>query len=276
MIYIEGIEFKKLKIPFSGKESANLITPISAAEVIADSKYKIVRDSYNCTLMLYTIKGEGKLHYLGNEYTLKENDLMIIDCRKPHIYFSPTGYWEHAYFDFTGLNSLFLTEKLNQSAVRLQLTPIEKEHFFKIIDLFFLGNSHFELMFHKECTDLFAELISREGKTKSDISTAIDYIKLNFKEDISIKHLASLSHMSEVTFTRKFKAAMHTTPHDYIIKMKVQEAAQLLLSTTLSLEEIAENTGFYDRNHLIRHFKKQTGTTPSKYRRVGNSALNQT
>lgn len=216
--------------------------------------------------MLYTIAGEGKLFYENKEYTLTENDLMVIDCRKPHKYYSPIGLWEHAYFDFTGLNTQYLTQKLNDISAVISLSPLEKEHFFNIIDLFFKTDENFNIIFNKECITFFTELLLHKKVQRNDISKGIEYIESNFRENIPAHLPARLCNMSEGTFCRKFKKTMGTTPHGYMIKLRVEYAAQMLISNSNSISEISEMAGFYDQNHLIRHFKKLTGITPAKYR----------
>ncbi|MFF5447571.1 AraC family transcriptional regulator [Streptomyces sp. NPDC012888] len=65
---------------------------------------------------------------------------------------------------------------------------------------------------------------------------------------------------------RVFTATFGIAPHQYLMARRVDRARRLLLSG-LPPAEVAPATGFYDQSHLTRHFKRHTGTTPSRYAR---------
>ena len=58
------------------------------------------------------------------------------------------------------------------------------------------------------------------------------------------------------------------TPFEYIRKLRINHAIELLASTTLSVAEIAQTCGFSDSAHLIKIFKEDTGLTPARYRKT--------
>jgi transcriptional regulator GlxA family with amidase domain len=69
-------------------------------------------------------------------------------------------------------------------------------------------------------------------------------------------------------FIRKFKAHTGMTPVQFRLDRKVARAAQLLTSTSQTLEEIAEITGFSDRYHLGRVFSRRFSIGPAAYRKL--------
>lgn len=113
------------------------------------------------------------------------------------------------------------------------------------------------------------ELSLRNCCIDEEIAKSVEYIKTNFVRDIRIEELARLCNMSEGNFSRRFKKAMGQTPHSYILKLRIERASSLLREGKYDLPSVAEKSGFYDENHLIRHFKREMGTTPSKYRQSG-------
>lgn len=73
--------------------------------------------------------------------------------------------------------------------------------------------------------------------------------------------------VSQPTVLRLFKKDIGMTPEQYLISCRLAEAKNLLQQTTLSLEEIAELTGFPDRYHLSRIFRKYEHIPPATYRK---------
>jgi transcriptional regulator GlxA family with amidase domain len=100
-----------------------------------------------------------------------------------------------------------------------------------------------------------------------DINPAVDYLKNHFRENVSVKKLAQLSDLSVRQFERKFKAAFNTMPHQFLIKLRVHMACDMLRNHRLSVAEIAVDLGFYDQSAFAQHFKKYMGYTPLQYRK---------
>src|SRR5690606_33445938 len=101
-----------------------------------------------------------------------------------------------------------------------------------------------------------------------DIQKAVDYIKKNFVNPISVPELAALTNYSVRHFERKFREAFQTTPRDYLLRIRILRAAELLATTTQSITEIALGTGFYDHSSFTRQFRQQMKQTPHAYRRT--------
>ncbi len=79
--------------------------------------------------------------------------------------------------------------------------------------------------------------------------------------------LATSAGMSSAGFIRAFRRWIGETPIQYVLKARVRKACILLLDPDLSIDAVARMTGFYDRYHLSRIFKKETSLTPAGYRK---------
>ena len=89
----------------------------------------------------------------------------------------------------------------------------------------------------------------------------------NLDTELSLQVLAKESGYSRVQFLRMFRAATGYTPHNYLLKLRVDRVRELLASPTLSLTDIALECGFSSHSHLSRVFRQVLGATPSEYRR---------
>jgi len=72
--------------------------------------------------------------------------------------------------------------------------------------------------------------------------------------------------MSVRTFTRRFRAATGTAPIDWLIRLRVRRAQDLLESTDAPIEVVAHDAGFGAPETLRHHFRRVVGTTPSAWR----------
>lgn len=94
----------------------------------------------------------------------------------------------------------------------------------------------------------------------------IDYIYARLDSDFSLVELASVVHLSPRHFSRLFRNAFGITPHRYVMIERLNRAKELLATSTLSLVEIAECTGFASQSHFTDVFHAATGVTPRYYR----------
>ena len=93
-------------------------------------------------------------------------------------------------------------------------------------------------------------------------------MKQHLSETFSMNDLAHISMESRTCYIEKFKHLFKMTPFEYIRKLRINHAIELLSATTLSVAEIAQACGFSDSAHLIKIFKEDTGLTPAKYRKT--------
>ena len=94
----------------------------------------------------------------------------------------------------------------------------------------------------------------------------IDYINLHYREKITLDTLSETFFLNPSYISRSFKDKFNFSFSDYLRTVRVKEACQLLESSSLKLDKIAESTGFNDSSDLCRTFKSVMGTTPSKYK----------
>jgi len=116
----------------------------------------------------------------------------------------------------------------------------------------------------KTSRDLAA--LQATAPSRSRLETVTDYIQCYCDRNLSLSELADLAQMSLHYFARSFKQQIGLSPHQYLIRTRVERAKQLLLHNDLTVGEIAHRVGFADQSHLCRHFKQLTGLTPNQWR----------
>ncbi|WJH32324.1 AraC family transcriptional regulator [Paenibacillus sp. CC-CFT747] len=92
------------------------------------------------------------------------------------------------------------------------------------------------------------------------------FLSLRLSEPLSVAEMARRANLSPSRFTAVFRKRFGTSPHQYLLELRIRHARELLETTPLKLEEIAEYCGFSDIHHFSKAFKKRTGVSPGSCR----------
>jgi len=98
-----------------------------------------------------------------------------------------------------------------------------------------------------------------------------DYIDSHITGPIRVADLCALIQRSAAYFSRSFKCTFGESPHSFVVRRRVELAAQYMLTTDASLSDIALRCGFADQAHLSKHFRQTAGQTPAAWRRAHRS-----
>jgi AraC-like DNA-binding protein len=104
----------------------------------------------------------------------------------------------------------------------------------------------------------------------SKIRKAIEYIRVNLNQNLSLDSISSALYLSPYELSRQFKKETGENITDYINKMRINEALFILENDDISITEVSYMVGFNDVNYFTKVFKKIKGITPSEYRRSKN------
>ena len=94
------------------------------------------------------------------------------------------------------------------------------------------------------------------------------YVKMNFWRDVSLNGIATFFYISPNYLNALFKSVMGKTITQYLTDCKIEKAKDDLVYGMQKISVIAERLGYYDQYHFCKAFKKETGLTPSQYRKT--------
>lgn len=118
--------------------------------------------------------------------------------------------------------------------------------------------------------DLEKRLKMPRGKLASaNLRRALEFVHAHLGEDLSIEQIARESYLSAFHFTRLFRNTVGLTPHQYVLRTRLERAKRLMkiAPATSNLTEIGLAVGFFDQAHFTKSFKSATGVSPKVFQK---------
>ncbi|WP_454689411.1 GlxA family transcriptional regulator [Achromobacter aloeverae] len=109
-------------------------------------------------------------------------------------------------------------------------------------------------------------LLDSQARPRSAIRELLPWIQQNLSKDLRAETLADKVSMSVRNFNRVFTREIGMTPHAYVLAMRLEYAASLLIETDWGIDDIARECGFVSTDSLQRGFRKRWDVSPSVYR----------
>ena len=230
--------------------------------------------------LLYIAAGKGHFYLNGKEEIIEAGHMILYKPREMqrYVYYGADQtevYWVH----FTGNN---VTNILRQHGISDDMhiiytgTSLEYKRIFTSIinELRFCKSEYEEL-----CVYYLMELLilthrlSSEKPRKSNLLTmqemeqAVQYFSQNYNSPINIDEYAHSHNFSISWFIQSFKQYTGTTPTQYLLFLRISNAKNLLENTSFNISEISRAIGYENPLYFSRIFKKQSGLSPSEYRK---------
>ena len=114
--------------------------------------------------------------------------------------------------------------------------------------------------------DVGGEALSRHVRDRAEAVRA--YLEANRTRDLDMNEVARAAALSPYYLTRIFKARFGVPPYRYLIGLRIADATALLRDSSLSVTQICQRSGFNSLSHFITTFRRHTGMSPSRYRRM--------
>ena len=95
---------------------------------------------------------------------------------------------------------------------------------------------------------------------------AVGYIERNYQKDLTVEELADICGLNRNYFSKIFKEAMGCPPQEFIIRMRLSKATELMRTEDISIGEVAARCGYVNQMHFSRAFKKRYHVSPREWR----------
>ncbi len=165
------------------------------------------------------------------------------------------------------VNHAVRAEKLFDFPRKLPITS--QQRLGLLLDEAFLTENPFDRMSiaYQIGKEVIASATERDGVTSVSVCNALEYIRRNYKNRITISDLAKLLRMSESNVYSSFKKQYGVSPIAYLNDYRLYVATQLLSTTSFSIESVATAVGMADMRYFSKMFKRRYNETPSTYRK---------
>jgi len=234
-----------------------------------------VTDEY---LLKYCIFGCGWFEADGLEYKVMPGDIIICPKHLIHRYRADhqepwSVYWSYFSGDCAEIYYDWIYSSCRQYVFHLGLNSSIEKLFQDMYATLERGYApHYMLHSSNLLKHLLSLLISEidlhhlNNRKEVEIDSVVQIMMDNLDKKIRLSDLASKYSISRDHFIHLFQKKYGYTPMDYFIRMKVQKACELLVTTNKSIFEISASLGFSDQYYFSRLFKKKVGISPRTYR----------
>lgn len=118
-----------------------------------------------------------------------------------------------------------------------------------------------------ELMEFLASNMKNRGKAEQDeITAALLYINEHFREPVNLEKYAEIAHLSLGRFSHLFTEKAGISPYKYVLSLRMEEAKELLMYSSMSVSEVAVSIGIEESSYFSRIFRKCTGYSPTEYR----------
>lgn len=264
---------------FEGKELQKInISLLYITHAKYDTDWHSLAHSHHFTELFYVTKGKGQFLVENEQFSVKENDLVIINPNVSHTESShPSEPLEYIVLGINGLQ--FKNEDKHANYSIHNFSHYQKELYFYLKSLIREiqeKQDNFEYI----CQNLLEILIwNIVRQTKANLSVAPtkkitkecrfieQYLDEHFTEDITLQTLSDLTYLNKYYLVHAFKNYKGISPINYLIEKRISEAKYLLETTNYPVAKIATLVGFSSQSYFSQSFRKEIGMTPNVYRK---------
>ena len=253
-------------------------------------EYKHVSKAYEIFSVTF---GEGCLKHGTNTYDIREGSVFFFHDGETYSAYANAGevrvkvicFSNCFYFPFDEKTVSFFDIPYVKRKIYTQIDPAEFIHFKYMLStleqhsVFFTSYNRFTIITAINFI-LFHYMVVTDGSVlnvdfRDNVGKALRYIYDKFKSsDFTIGELAQKLHFTPAYISKLFKREMGTTPQLYLLNVRLEYAADLLIGGDLSIADVAATSGFNSTAYFIKQFKKKYGQTPKKYARdMKNSGM---
>ena len=240
-----------------------------------------IRNHY---LFHYVISGRGFLDSTAPDgttqrYALGAGQGFLICPGQINLYSADqTQPWKYVWLEFDGLRAAEYLSEAGLSAARPIYEPISMEQAEQVRDimLYITDHSRDSTLRLIGCLCLFLDALIQTSSTRHEarhaqlrdfyVQEAVSYMELHYRHNITVEEIANACRLNRSYFSKLFKEKKGCPPQEYLIRLRLSKAAELMRNTAMSISAVAASCGYPNQLHFSRAFKQRYGVPPREWR----------
>ena len=228
----------------------------------------------------YCLEGEGWCEMEGNSWRVPPDHAILIPAGVPHYYGAvEENPWTHYWIHFTGTQAAYYTKLLGVTPQNPVFKLPRSPHIISGLESIYHLATMPQVTKHLVATTgalaNFLGMINLERFSQNPvvenaekrIAQTIEYMQQNLGQPLTLSDLARIACMSPPHYSSLFKQRESCPPIQFLIRLRIQKACKMLLSTNMKIQQVANELGFKDPFYFSRVFHSLVGKSPSVYRR---------
>ncbi|MCM3783819.1 AraC family transcriptional regulator [Neobacillus mesonae] len=251
--------------------------PLRTGNNIAKADYSVGPRVIECFSFHFVLNGCLTLSSMGKTVTLTKDSMF---CLFPEVKHS---YWVHQYdaeaplrlhwLAFNGTQAETLVRRLGiteqkpyiRNKLTVELSELLNSCMERMEDWQKDGDLHLQIMLYR-LFELLSRPLPNVPEDKNWLNACLQYMETHYTEGITVADIAHFSGMHRSHLSSRFKHHFGISPRQYLTKLKMERAGEMLHSRTLSITDISLSLGYTDLYTFSRAFCTYYGMSPSSYR----------
>ena len=262
-------------VPESQGRREIMYYPISLGYFDCKPSYRVQRNVFSSYLLIVMLTGALSWQTRSGRGVARPGQALLLDCNAPHSY-AAQGKCSFTFVHFAGAQSAQICGEIERTGGSMIHLPDPNELSETIGEMLScmrsdrrLNEGQASAMIHGMLMHLLERsgAAGESGRGNPAVDRAIAYIRTHLSERLTVEELAASTGYSASYFSHLFAEDTGMSPYRFVLRSRVEHAQQLLMTTRLTVQEVAFQCGFNSAANFCYTFRRATGVSPHAYRK---------
>ena len=249
--------------------------PISVGYFDCKPSYGVQRNAFSSYLLIVMLTGALSWQTRQGRGVARPGQILLLDCNSPHTY-AAQGKCSFTFVHFAGGQSAEIYAEIEKTGGNMIHLPDPNELNEAIGEMLSGMRSDRRLNEGQASALIYGMLMKllersgasgRSGSGNPAVDRAIAYIQTHLSERLTVEDMAASTGYSASYFSHLFAEDTGMSPYQFVVRSRVEHAQQLLMTTRMTVQEIAFQCGFNSAANFCYTFRRMTGVSPHAYRK---------
>ena len=219
-------------------------------------------------LLIYTISGKGALEVDGMKYSLTQNSVILLPPNTQMKYCTEqkTAFWEFYWLNLVGERMLSIASRLWRDNRYFVRSISLSERLFENIMKETSSELERSALVGEIIDRILSEAVFNTSQKRSPVDHILSYMQDHYTEQIDLSGISKRFFISQNQIIRVVSERTGYTPHEYLTRLRLNKACELLQFTAAPIMDIGRAVGYSNNSHFSAVFRRIYGISPAEYR----------